>query len=68
MKTPNPLDPTNISPAERLAELAVLLAAGFIRLNASESRDLSADHGESYVDFTSPKSGHATRNSGGTTR
>ena len=68
MKTPNPLDPASMSTAERLAELAGLLATGLIRLNGNKSNNLSPDRGESSVDFASPKSGHATRNSRSTTR
>lgn len=65
MKSPNPLDPNRMLPAERLAELGRILAAGFIRMKAKKSSGLSADGGESSVDFMPPKSGHATRNSGG---
>ena len=68
MKTPNHLDPASMSAAERLAELAGLLATGFIRLNASESSPLSADGGERSVDYAASKSGHATGNSRSTTR
>jgi len=63
-----PLHPGLMSPAERLAELGRILAAGLIRLKANKSSALSADRGESSVDFPAPKSGHATRNSGGMTR
>ncbi len=68
MKQPNALDPARMTPAERLAELGRILAAGLIRMKARQSSSLSADVGESSVDFRSPKSGHATRNSGGMTR
>ena len=64
----NPLDPSYMSPTERIADLGRFLAAGFIRMKASKSSPISADGGETSVDFTPPKSGHATRNSGGTTR
>jgi hypothetical protein len=65
----NPLAPTRMSPAERLAELGRILAAGLIRMKASQSSPLSADLGESSVDLARTKSGHATRNSaGGMTR
>jgi hypothetical protein len=49
-----------MSPAERLAELGRILAAGFIRLKANKSSTISADGGESSVDFSPLKSGHAT--------
>jgi hypothetical protein len=58
-----------MSPAERLAELGRILAAGFIRMKAQQSSPLSADRAETFVDLSGPKSGHATRNSaGGMTR
>jgi hypothetical protein len=65
MERPNPLDPARMTPAERLAELGRILAAGFIRMKARQSSPLSADRGESSVDLSRPKSGHATRNSEG---
>jgi hypothetical protein len=68
MKQPNALDPNRMTPTERLAELGRVLAAGLIRMKARQSSALSADRGESSVDFSPPKSGHATRNSGGMTR
>jgi hypothetical protein len=68
MKQPNALDPARLSPAERLAALGRLLAAGFIRMKASKSSPLSADRGESSVDLSPPQSGHATRNARGMTR
>lgn len=69
MKTPTPLHPNRMSPAERLAELGRLLAAGLIRMKARQSSPLSADRAETFVDLSGPKSGHATRNSaGGMTR
>jgi hypothetical protein len=69
MKTPNPLNASRMTPAERLTELGRILAVGLVRLKANKSSDLSADQGESSVDLSPPKSGHATRNSaGGMTR
>jgi hypothetical protein len=68
MKQPNALDPARMSPAERLAELGRILAAGFIRMKARQSSPLSADRGESSVDLSPPQSGHANRNAGGMTR
>jgi hypothetical protein len=61
----NALDPARMTPAERLAELGRILAAGLIRMKARQSSPLSADRGESSVDLSPPQSGHATRNSGG---
>jgi hypothetical protein len=68
MKQPNALHPKRMTPAERLTELGRILAAGLIRMKAHKSSPLSADRGESTVDMSRPKSGHATRNSGGMTR
>jgi hypothetical protein len=65
---PNALDPNRMTPAERLAELGRIIAAGLIRMKMRQSSPLSADLGESTVDMSRPKSGHATRNSGGMTR
>jgi hypothetical protein len=56
----NPLHPTRMTPAERLAELGRILAAGLIRMKARQSSGLSADCGESSVDLLRLKSGHAT--------
>ena len=65
----NALHPNRMSPAERLAEIGRILAAGLIRMKASKSSALSADRPESSVDLSVAKSGHATRNSaGGMTR
>ena len=65
---PNALQSNRMTPAERLAELGRILAAGLIRMKARKSSHLSADRGESHVDMSRPKSGHATRNGGGMTR
>ena len=60
----NSLDPYRMTPAERLAELGRILAAGLIRMKARQSSPLSDDRAETFVDLSGPKSGHATRNSG----
>jgi hypothetical protein len=44
---------------ERIAELGEILARGFVRLRARKSRSISADRGESCVDFVRDGSGHA---------
>ncbi len=49
-----------MSAAERLDELAEILAAGLIRLRARQSRQLSADRGDSCLDFSARRSGHDT--------
>lgn len=60
---PNPLCPDRMSADARLAEIGRILAAGVVRLNATQSSDLSADSGDSFVDFSPRKSGgrHAKR-------
>lgn len=55
----NGIDPDRLSPAERLAEIAEILAAGLIRLQSRQSSPLSADSGESSLDYTAHRSGHA---------
>ena len=54
---PNPLCPERMSANARLAEIGRILAAGVIRLNAEQSSDLSAEDGDSFVDFSPRKSG-----------
>jgi hypothetical protein len=48
-----------MSSAARLDEIAVLLAAALIRLQAWKSSGISGDGGERFVDFTAHRSGHA---------
>ena len=50
--------------AERLAEIAEILAQGLIRLRARQSTELSADLGESRLDFSPGRSGHGRRTNG----
>jgi hypothetical protein len=65
----NGVKPDRMSSAERLTELGRILATGLIRMKARQSSPLSADRGESSVDFAARQSGHATRKSqGGMTR
>jgi hypothetical protein len=45
--------------AERLDELAEILAAGLLRLKANKSSGLSAATGESSLDCAARQSGHA---------
>ena len=56
--TPNALHPDRMTAAERLGELASILAAGLIRLQACKSRQLSSDRGDSYLDLSTQRSGH----------
>jgi len=44
---------------ERIAELGELLALGLMRLHAPKSSSLSADRGDSFVDFVPDQSSHA---------
>jgi len=59
---PNALHPDRMTQPERLDEVADILAAGLIRLKARKSSRLSADLGESRLDFTAPQSGHVPVN------
>jgi hypothetical protein len=54
----NPLHPRHMTAAERLDEIADILAAGLIRLRARKSTPLSRDRGESSLDFSPHQSGH----------
>jgi hypothetical protein len=56
--TPNALHPERMTAAERLGELASILAAGLFRLHARKSRQLSSDRGDSYLDLSPQRSGH----------
>ena len=55
----NGIDPDRLSPAERLAEIAEILAAGLMRLKSRQSTLLSSDGGESSLDCAGRQSGHA---------
>lgn len=59
---PNALHPDRMTAAERLDEVADILAAGLIRLKTRKSRRLSADRGDSCLDFTARQSGHVPVN------
>ena len=54
---PNPLCPDKMSARARFEELGRILAAGAVRLNTGHSSSLSADSGDSCVDFSPRKSG-----------
>lgn len=60
MKRPNPLHPDLMSPAERRAELASLLALGLVRLCMQQSTQLSANIGESSLHTPPDQWRHAT--------
>jgi hypothetical protein len=55
----NALDPRRLSAAERLDEIADILAAGLMRLRARKSSQISRDPGESSLDFLANQRGHA---------
>jgi len=55
----NLLHPDLMSPAERLAEIAEILAAGVLRLRARQSSPLLPPTGESSLDCAGDQSGHA---------
>ncbi len=61
MQMSNPIDPADLSPAERLDEVAEILAAGLMRLNLRKSSHLSATGGESLLDCAGHRSSHAGR-------
>jgi hypothetical protein len=56
---PNGIDPSRLCAAERLDELAEILATGLMRLKARKSSSLSAHGGESSLDYPSEQSSHA---------
>jgi hypothetical protein len=55
---PNTLDANRMTPAGRLDEVADILASGLIRLRTPKSSRLSADRGDSCLDFAEHRSGH----------
>jgi hypothetical protein len=55
----NALNPDLMTAAERLDEIAEILAAGLTRLCSRQSSQISADLGESSVDCAAHQSGHA---------
>ena len=58
----NALSPDRMTAAERLDEVAEILAAGAMRLMARQSSRISADRGDSSVDFTAGQRGHGAEN------
>jgi hypothetical protein len=55
----NPLHPDQMSAEERIAELAAILADGFMRLNQAKSTPILPLFGESSLDFDADQSGAA---------
>jgi hypothetical protein len=55
----NRLHPSELTDEERLAEIGEIMASALIRLLAPKSSPLSADCGDSFVDLSPDRSGHA---------
>jgi hypothetical protein len=55
----NGVDPNRLTPAERLDEIAEILATGLMRLRARQSSPLFPHNGESSLDCPAHQSGHA---------
>ena len=55
----NALNPDQMTAAERLDEIAEILAAGLMRLKSRQSTRLSPDGRESSLDCAGHQSGHA---------
>jgi hypothetical protein len=53
------LDGQDIDTAERLTEVAEILAVGLMRLQARKSSGLSDESGESSLHYNASQSGHA---------
>ena len=58
MHRPNPLSPHLMNSQERIEEVCKILARGLVRLKARKSRQLSANQGDSCLDFPPPEGGH----------
>jgi hypothetical protein len=56
--SPNP--PSSLMPADRVAEIAYILAGGLLRLMGRKSSGKMVLPGESSLDFSARKSGHPT--------
>ncbi|MCE8512264.1 hypothetical protein KBY22_06140 [Ruegeria pomeroyi] len=63
MKRPNPLPPTQLTAAERRAELCGLLALGLVRLMQRGRGEPSDDTGEIRLHYPADRCRHATPNS-----
>jgi hypothetical protein len=58
----NALSPEQMPAAERLDEIAEILAAGLIRHRRRKSSPISRDHGEISLDFSANQRGDAPAN------
>ena len=54
----NTLSPDRMTAGERIAEIGEILARGLIRLRARQSRQVSADSRDSYLDFSANQRSH----------
>ena len=63
MAGPNTSRSPLLTPSQRIAELAEILAAGLMRLRARKSSPVSADFGESSLPNSLAKSGDPTQES-----
>ena len=54
----NALSPDRMTAAERLAEIGEILARGLIRLRARQSRQVSEDRRDSYLDLSADQRSH----------
>jgi hypothetical protein len=54
----NALDPNQMSAAERITEIAEILAAGLMRLRARKSNEKSTDFHKSSLALSGQQSGH----------
>jgi hypothetical protein len=57
-ESPNAIHPDRMSTTERIAEIAEILARGFIRLRPRQSTRKSADDGDSPLDCPAIQSGY----------
>jgi hypothetical protein len=55
----NAVHPDQLTADERIAEIGRILALGLIRLHARKSSPISPDRGDSLVDLSPKRSGHA---------
>jgi hypothetical protein len=53
------LDGSDTNTAERLTDVATILAVGLMRLQARKSRGLSGQNGENSLHYDASQSGHA---------
>jgi hypothetical protein len=60
---PNPISADRVLPAERLSEIAEILAVALMRVQARKSSRISADFGESSLALPGHQRGHANPDS-----